>query len=60
MSYNHEGTVVRWSAAFALGETIKLKLPLKKNLIPFAEEIALNEEKNSIKKIYQAAIKKAK
>jgi hypothetical protein len=57
---DHEGTVVRWSAAFALGEIIKSKLPLNKNLIPLAEEIVLNEEKNSIKKIYQTAIKKAK
>ena len=55
----HTGTVVRWSAAFALGEIIKLKTNLNKDLIPAVESICLREEKNSIKKIYVAAIKKA-
>ncbi|MBI3134374.1 MAG: HEAT repeat domain-containing protein [Bacteroidetes bacterium] len=55
----HEGTVVRWSAAFAIGEIIKLKTPLNKDLIPVAEAICEREEKNSIQKIYLAAIKKA-
>ncbi|MBL7898524.1 MAG: HEAT repeat domain-containing protein [Crocinitomicaceae bacterium] len=54
----HEGTVVRWSAAFAIGEIIKLKTNLNKDLIPVAEAICEREEKNSIKKIYLAAIKK--
>lgn len=55
----HEGTVVRWSAAFALGEIIKMKSPLNKTLIPAAEAICKREEKNSIRKIYLAAMKKA-
>jgi hypothetical protein len=55
----HSGTVVRWSAAFALGEIIKLKLSLNKELIKAAEAICLREEKNSIRKIYLAATKKA-
>lgn len=56
----HEGTVVRWSAAFALGEILKLKTKLNIELIPAFEAIMDREEKNSIKKIYLDAIKKAK
>lgn len=56
----HEGTVVRWSAAFALGEILKLKTNLNKELIPAFEAIIDREEKNSIKKIYLDAIKKSK
>lgn len=54
----HEGTVVRWAAAFAIGEIIKLKTPLNKDLIPVAEAICEREEKNSIQKIYLTALKK--
>ncbi len=57
---NHEGTVVRWSAAFAIGEIIKLKTKLNTNLIPKVETIAEKEEKNSIRKIYLEAIKRAR
>lgn len=56
----HEGTVVRWSAAFALGEILKLKGAINASLIPAAEQICEREEKNSIKKMYQAAFKKIK
>ncbi|MFH0894315.1 MAG: HEAT repeat domain-containing protein [Bacteroidota bacterium] len=58
LNSEHEGTVVRWSAAFALGEIIKLKSKKYASLIPAAEAICKREEKNSIIKIYQAAIKK--
>lgn len=54
----HAGTVVRWSAAFALGEILKLKTKRNVNLYPVIEAICKREEKNSIKKIYQAAMKK--
>lgn len=53
----YEGTVVRWSAAMALGELIKLKTKHNKTLIPAVKNIITLEEKNSIKKIYQAALK---
>lgn len=56
----HEGTVVRWSAAFALGEILKLKTKHNANLFPAIEAICEKEEKNSIKKIYLDAIKKTK
>lgn len=54
----HYGTVVRWSAAYALGEIIKTKHPKTAILIPAIKNIAENEEKNSIKKIYLATLKK--
>ena len=56
----HSGTVVRWAAAFALGEIAKLKTKLNKELLPAIETICEREEKNSIKKIYLDAIKKSK
>jgi HEAT repeat protein len=54
----HEGTVVRWSAAFALGEILKLKTKHNRNLMPAIDAICNSDEKNSIKKIYLDAIKK--
>jgi hypothetical protein len=54
----HEGTVVRWSAAFALGEIVKLCTGRNNELIPAIEAICNSEEKNSIRKIYQDALKK--
>jgi len=54
----HEGTVVRWSAAFALGEILKLKTKHNTVLFPAIENICQKEEKNSIRKIYLDAIKK--
>jgi hypothetical protein len=54
----HRGTVVRWSAAFALGEIIKMNTKLNKELIPAIESICKREEQNSIRKIYLAALKK--
>lgn len=56
----HEGTVVRWSAAFALGEILKLQTRRHPDLLPALETIMEQEEKNSIKKIYLAAIKQSK
>lgn len=54
----HEGTVVRWSAAFALGEIVKLKTKWNKELLPAVEAICKREEKNSIRKVYLEAVKK--
>ena len=56
----HEGTVVRWSAAFALGEILKMKTKHNKILLPALDSISEKEEKNSIRKIYLDAIKKTK
>jgi hypothetical protein len=54
----YPGTVVRWAAAYALGEIIKLKTKRNKDLVPATEAICKREEENSIRKIYLAAIKK--
>lgn len=53
------GTVVRWSAAFALGEILKLKTPRNGDLVPAVQAIMEREEKNSIRKIYADALKKS-
>jgi hypothetical protein len=53
----HSGTVVRWSAAFAIGEIMKSDKKQFKKMLPAVEAIMKREEKNSIKKIYIAAIK---
>lgn len=54
----HEGTVVRWSAALALGEIIKLNTPWNQDLIPAAQAIEEREEDHAIRKKYQLALKK--
>ena len=55
----HIGTVVRWSAAFALGAIIQTHTPQKTELITTIRSICEREEKNSIRKIYITAIKRA-
>jgi HEAT repeat protein len=55
----HEGDVVRWSAALALGEIIKMRTPHNRTLVPKAEALIEREEKDSIRKIYKAALKAA-
>jgi len=54
---NHEGTVVRWSAAFALAEIIKLKTEHNKKLLPKIPKICEKEIKPNIKKMYLDALK---
>ena len=56
---SYEGTVVRWSAAHALAKVISMRTPLNRTLIPKAEAIVERETENSIRKIYEAAIKKS-
>jgi len=56
----HEGTVVRWSSAVALGEIIKLKTKHNKDLVPAIQQICENEKQNSIKKIYLKALAQIK
>ncbi|MCC6370833.1 MAG: hypothetical protein IT236_07510 [Bacteroidia bacterium] len=53
-----KGTVVRWAAAFALGEILKLKTPHNKELLPAVNNIVECEENNGVKKHYLTAIKK--
>ena len=56
----HEGTVVRWASAFALGEIIKLNTKHNKDLLPLMEAICDREQDNGVKKKYLDAIKKIK
>lgn len=60
LNSKHDGTVVRWSTAFALAEILKLKTDLNNALLAAIEDIINLEEKESIKKIYIAAMKKIK
>ena len=53
----YEGIVVRWSAAFALVEIIKIETENNKKLIPMIKKLITNEEKPNIKKMYMDAIK---
>jgi HEAT repeat protein len=56
----YDGTVVRWAAAFALGEILKLKTKHNKDLLPAIEAISGREQDNAIKKKYLDAIKKTR
>ena len=56
----HTGTVVRWSSAYALGQILMIKNENTTYFIPTIETIFEREEKNSIRKIYSDALKKAK
>ncbi|MBS7632214.1 hypothetical protein KEJ15_01135 [Candidatus Bathyarchaeota archaeon] len=51
------GTVVRWSAAFALTEIAKNNLKLQKELVPRFKEIAEKEKNNGVKNLYIKALK---
>jgi HEAT repeat protein len=54
----HSGTVVRWAAAYALAEIVKLNTKHNKELLPAIEAICKRETDNAIKKKYMEAIKK--
>jgi HEAT repeat protein len=57
----HSGTVVRWSAARALGEIVKLRTRHNRTLIPAIEAfLKRDNEDKAIVKIYQSALKKVK
>lgn len=55
---SHTGTVVRWSAAYALGNILAMRTPHNEVLVPAIEAICQQELKNSIRKIYLLALKK--
>jgi hypothetical protein len=58
LNASHQGTVVRWASAYALGEILKLKTKQHKILLPAIEAMVSGEENNGVKKIYLAALKK--
>ena len=57
---DHEGTVVRWATALALGEIVKLQTKFNTDLLPALEAICEREENQGVKKKYVDAIKKVK
>lgn len=57
LNARHTGTVVRWSAAQALCAIVSENEDLRSDLIPALEVICMQEEKNSIRKIYQTTFK---
>jgi hypothetical protein len=52
-----EGTVVRWSAAFALTEIAKNNPLTHKELIPYIEEMIETEKENGVRNVYVKALK---
>lgn len=56
----YEGTVVRWAAAYALGEILKLKTKYNTDLLPIIEVLSIKEQENGVKKKYLEALKKTK
>lgn len=57
---NDKGTVVRWSAAYALSRIVILPEYANSKLYNQMVEICEKEEKNSIKNIYLKAFQKLK
>lgn len=53
----HDGTVVRWSAAFAIGECIKLASSHNARLVPAAEALCARERDNAVRNHYVRALK---
>lgn len=54
----HSGTVVRWAAAYALSEILKLKTNLGTGLLPQIATLSEKEADNGVKKKYLDALKK--
>lgn len=54
----HEGTVVRWATAYALGEILKLNTKWNIELLPAIEDLCKNEMNAGVRKKYTEAIKK--
>lgn len=52
-----KGTVVRWSAAFALGEILKSSVKERKALLGKVEKILKTEKNNGVRNVYLKAMK---
>jgi HEAT repeat protein len=57
MNTQDKGTVVRWSAAFALTEILRNNSNCRKEIVPKLTEIANSEQNNGVKKIYLKTLK---
>lgn len=60
LNAKHDGSVVRWAAAYALGEILKLDTKHNKELIPEVEELCKAENDDGARKKYAAGLKRAK
>jgi len=54
---SNSGTVVRWSAAFALTSIARANPEIRTELIPFLKSQAAAEQNNGVRKIYEKALK---
>lgn len=52
-----KGTVVRWSAAYALSEILKNNKPARAKLLPQVEAALKKEKSNGVKNVYLKALK---
>jgi len=50
-------TVIKWCAAFALGEIVKYNPNTRKQLIPIFEKLIKSEKNNGVKNVYAKALK---
>lgn len=53
----NKGTVVRWSAAFALSEIVKYNTKIRKTLLGQIESILKKEQNSGVKNVYLKALK---
>ena len=53
----HKGTVVRWSAAYALGEIAKNDKKARRKLVLEIDKILKREKNNGVKNVYLKALK---
>lgn len=54
----HEGTVVRWSAARALGAILMLGTDCNAELVPIVEALAAKERDNAVRNHYRKALQR--
>jgi len=52
----HRGTVVRWSAAYALSEIIKYDEKARRRLMPEIEKILRREKNGGVRNVYKKAL----
>ena len=56
----HDGSVVRWATAYALGEILKIKTDHNAKLVPEIESLCEHENDDAVTKKYLAGLKAAK
>ncbi|MCL4339095.1 HEAT repeat domain-containing protein [Patescibacteria group bacterium] len=56
LNTNDKGTVVRWSAAYALGKIARYNLNSRTNLVPKIEAFLKKEQNSGVKNVYLKAL----